>query len=63
MAAHSRVEELRRQLDDATKAASDADREHREFANALQMADRSVRGAERRRVDAQEHRDRLAKDN
>jgi chromosome segregation ATPase len=59
VAAHSRVEELRQQLDDATKAAADADHEHRELTNALQLAERAVRGAERRRVDAQERRDRL----
>jgi hypothetical protein len=61
-AAHSRVEVLQQQLDDATKAASDAGRQHRELANALQLAERAARGAERRSVDAQERRDRLAKD-
>jgi hypothetical protein len=59
--ARERVEELRQQLEEASKAASDADREHREKANALELAERAVRGADRRMVDAQERRDRLTK--
>jgi hypothetical protein len=62
VAAYSRVEELRQQLEAATTSASDADRGRREQANALELAERAVRGAERRNADAQERRDRLTKD-
>jgi hypothetical protein len=60
-AAHSLVESLRQQLEDANSAATDADRHRRELAGALEQAERAVRGAERRRVEAQERRDRLVK--
>ena len=60
--AHSRVEELRQQLEQASQSASDADRHRREVAGALEQAERFVRGAERKVADAQERRDRLAKD-
>jgi hypothetical protein len=52
---------LRQQLDAASHAASDTDRQRRELASELERAERAVRGAERRRVEAQERRDRLAK--
>jgi hypothetical protein len=59
--AHERVEELRQQLEEASSAASDADRHRRELTGELERAERLVRGAERRHVEAQERRDRLAK--
>jgi hypothetical protein len=61
VSAHERVEELRQQLEEASRAASDADRDRRELANALEQAERVVRGAERRNAEAQDRRDRLAK--
>jgi hypothetical protein len=60
--AHERVAELRQQLEEASTAASDADRHRREVASALEQAERAVRGAERRNAEAQERRDRIAKD-
>ncbi len=60
--AHSRVEELRQQLEEASTSASDADRRRKEVAIELERAERAVRGAERKVADAQERRDRLAKD-
>jgi hypothetical protein len=60
--AHTRIEELRQQLEKASTAASDADRHRREVASALEQAERAVRGAERRNAEAQERRDRIAKD-
>jgi hypothetical protein len=62
VSAHKRVEELRQQLEEAGSAASDADRNRREVAGALEQAERIVRGAERRNAEARERRDRLAKD-
>jgi hypothetical protein len=59
--AHERVEQLRQQLEEASDAASDADRDRRELTGEGERAERAVRGAERRQVEAQERRDRLAK--
>ena len=61
VAAHARVEGLRQQLEEASSAASDADHARRELASEVERAERAVRGAERRRVEAQERRDRVAK--
>lgn len=60
--AHERVASLRQQLDDAGSAASDADRHRRDAAGAFEQAERVVRGAQRRHDEAQERRDRIAKD-
>ncbi len=59
-ATHAKVEELRRQLEEATAAASDADRLRHDQAEGLRRAEGSVRAAERRHAQAQERRDRLA---
>ena len=58
IAAHEFVEQLRQQLEEATAAAAAADRARREQAGAVQQAERFVRGAERRRDDAQARHDR-----
>ncbi|HEY5199730.1 MAG TPA: hypothetical protein VIJ31_02385 [Acidothermaceae bacterium] len=59
--AHTRIEVLRQQLEEANHAASDADRHRREVASALEQAERAVRGADRRNAEAQERRDGIAK--
>lgn len=59
VAAQGEVEELRRQLDEASAAASEADWHRRVRAKTLQQAERTVSEAERRRADAQERRDQV----
>ena len=52
--AKSQVKALRRQLDEATAVASEADGRRREQATALEEAKRVVIDAQRRRADAQQ---------
>ncbi|HEY3923748.1 MAG TPA: hypothetical protein VGL75_04240 [Acidothermaceae bacterium] len=60
--AHARVGELRQQLAEASTSASDADHHRRDLTGELERAERAVRNAERKHVEAQERRDRIAKD-
>jgi hypothetical protein len=62
VSAHARVEELQRQLTAASTSASDADHHRRELADELERVARAARFAERKHVEAQERRDRIAKD-
>jgi len=61
-AARELIDELRHQLDEASSAASDADRRRQEQTRALHRAELAVRDAERQSAAARARRDRIAGD-